>query len=346
MNSKKLIEWYLNNSRDLPWRKQPEPYNVWISEIILQQTQMNRGVEYYKRFVEKYPDVFSLSSADEQDVLRLWQGLGYYSRARNLHQAAKEIVEKYLGKFPDDPLELKKIRGIGDYTASAIASIAFNRKTVVADGNVIRVISRLYLINEPVDKSSVVRKIKSLAFDLMGKHQPSLFNQALMELGSLICKPQNPLCTQCPLRNNCKAFHADVQIRLPVKSKKIKRSVRYLHYLYIIDSENRFYLKQRMENDIWKHLWEFPLVETEHDNILSFEEILNHLPLQFNSLTSFSFMKRKIHKLTHIDVYAFLYKVEMKVLLNEKDGYILVTEAQLRGFPVHNLMKWSLEKLF
>jgi len=343
MNVRKLLAWYLEYARDLPWRKYPTPYNVWVSEIILQQTQMSRGVEYYKKFIEEFPDVFALSNADEQDVLRLWQGLGYYSRARNLHCAAKYIVQNHQGVFPEDIAELKKIKGIGDYTASAIASIAFDSKAVVADGNVIRVISRLFYIQEPVDIVLTIKTIKAHAFLLMGDHRPSLFNQAMMELGALVCKPVNPACSSCPMIDQCKAFASDAQMTIPVKSKKIKRSERYFHYFFINDSAGSFYLKQRTNDDIWKQLWELPLIETEAEIKLDVGDLAEFLPLNKITIANPSFIARKLHKLTHRDIHASFYRIDVHGLLNETEGFVIVTQEQRRAYPVHNLMKWGFE---
>jgi A/G-specific adenine glycosylase len=281
--SKKLIDWYHINHRDLPWRKTRDPYKVWLSEIILQQTRVAQGLPYYNEFVKAFPTVFDLAKESEQKVLRLWQGLGYYSRARNLHRCAKEIVKNYNGEFPNSFEELTKLHGIGPYTAAAIASIAFRESVAVVDGNVFRVLARLFGIEKDITSDKGKKYFFSLASGLIDQNQPDLFNQALMEFGALHCLPKNPKCNECIFSKNCEANQKDLQTVLPVKSKKVKVRTRYFNY-FVIHSKNGILMKERNGKDIWRGLYDFYLIETsrnqkpeslvEGDNFLSKSTII------------------------------------------------------------------------
>jgi A/G-specific adenine glycosylase len=268
--SKRLADWFLINKRDLPWRDISDPYYIWISEIILQQTRVAQGLPYYFRFLEEFPDIFSLAHAPLDKVLKVWQGLGYYSRARNMHAAAGQIVTLYNGIFPASNKDLLKLKGIGEYTAAAIASIAFNEAVAVVDGNVIRVLSRVYGIGEPVDKPSVLKEIKRLAAELLDTDHPARHNQALMEFGALHCVPQAPDCLNCILKEHCQAFKYQLTDKIPVKAGKVKVRNRYFHYLVINDG-GKIYFQQRMSGDIWEGLFEFPLIET--DELISWDKL-------------------------------------------------------------------------
>ncbi len=260
--SHKLLRWYEANKRDLPWRGINDPYKIWLSEVMLQQTRVNQGWEYYNRFIEKYPTVSKLASASEHDILKLWQGLGYYSRARNMHHAAKEIVANYKGKFPSDYESIRSLRGVGDYTAAAIASIAFKLPYAVVDGNVLRVYSRLLGITEPIDSTKGKNLIWAAAAELLPENNPGNYNQAIMELGALCCTPKNPDCPECPLQSACYAYAHKQTGKLPVKKGKIKQRQRFLNYL-VICHRSRVLLRKRSGNDIWKGLNDFPCIETE-----------------------------------------------------------------------------------
>ena len=258
----RLIAWYQSHQRDLPWRKTNDPYNIWLSEIILQQTRVAQGLPYYQRFVEKYPTVQALAKAEEEEVLRLWQGLGYYSRARNLHASARMIVSEWGGTFPTTYQELLKLRGVGKYTAAAIASIAFKESVAVVDGNVYRVLSRVFGVGEDIASVQGVKAFAALAQSLVPREHPDLYNQAIMEFGALHCTPINPQCASCPLKDYCVAFHTGRQHTLPVKSKKVKIKKRYLHYL-VIHFAGQLYMKRRKSSDIWAGLYDFYLVEAD-----------------------------------------------------------------------------------
>jgi A/G-specific adenine glycosylase len=271
-----MIQWYGLNKRDLPWRHTNDPYRIWVSEIILQQTRVEQGLAYYNRFVEHFPDVEALSNAEENEVLKVWQGLGYYSRARNMHRSAKTIHHENQSRFPASYEEIKRMQGVGDYSASAIASIVYGEPCPVVDGNVLRVVSRFEGIREPVNTSSGKKKVKNILAGLMDPLRPGEFNQAVMELGALVCKPKQPLCTECPLSRNCYAYLNKLTAEIPYINKAKISRIRHLNYLVIQSrqgSQNHLWLNKRTSNDIWKNLYDFPLVES--DTGLSAEELKN-----------------------------------------------------------------------
>jgi A/G-specific adenine glycosylase len=264
MIGRQLIEWFDQNKRDLPWRHEANPYKIWVSEIILQQTRVNQGFYYYENFLKKFPEIYSLANAPMDEVLKIWQGLGYYSRARNMHEAAGFIVKNLDGKFPDNYHDLLKIKGIGDYTASAIASIAFGEAVPVIDGNVNRVISRLFAIQHPVDEKEGKQKIRQYAEKLLVKASPALYNQAIMEFGALHCTPHHPDCENCIFKTVCIAYSKNIVSLLPFKSKAVNIKTRYFHYL-VLNMDDYTFLQQRSANDIWKGLYEFPMIETDSE---------------------------------------------------------------------------------
>ena len=336
-----LINWYDENHRDLPWRHDPTPYQVWLSEVILQQTRVNQGRDYYLRFIEKWPTVTDLAQATEEAVLKMWQGLGYYSRARNLHHCAKQVVEEYGGEFPADFEKLRGLKGIGDYTAAAIASIAFNLPHAVVDGNVYRVLSRLYDIDTPINNNEGQTTFAQLADDLLNREQPGLHNQAMMEFGALHCTPKNPDCLHCPLQAQCLAFaHQTVMLR-PVKLQKTKVTTRYFNYL-VIRIKDSIYLHKRSGNDIWKNLYDFPCIESEQH--LSVEEIV--ATAQFQQLFEgkpFTITKVSpifTHKLTHRTILAQFIEIKLdeELLQIQTKGLILTPESDLGNYPIPRLI--------
>jgi A/G-specific adenine glycosylase len=256
----KIIQWYRENRRRLPWRETNDPYKIWLSEIILQQTRVAQGIPYYLNFIDRFPDVASLAAASEQEVLRLWQGLGYYSRARNLHRCAKVIAEQLHGTFPSGFQELQKLPGIGPYTAAAIASIVFKEPVAVVDGNVFRVMARVFGIEKDISQPGSKEYFFSRANELIPKEYPDEYNQAVMEFGALQCVPQNPACETCVLRNGCFAYENQMQRELPVKTKKRKSKKRYLYY-FVIRQDKKLLLKKRNRKDIWQGLYDFYSVE-------------------------------------------------------------------------------------
>lgn len=258
----KLVSWYKESHRELPWRQTRDPYKIWLSEIILQQTRVAQGYPYYEKFIARYPDVLSLAAASEKEVLHLWQGLGYYSRARNMLATARIIAAEYGGRFPETYPQLIGLKGIGDYTASAIASFAFDEQTAVVDGNVFRVLARYYGISDDIAAPASRKTFKEAAYAAMPPGQAALFNQAIMEFGALQCAPVSPKCSLCVVNDSCYAFHRNAQNSLPVKTKKAKIRQRHIHYL-VLKHGDKTAMKERTGKDIWKGLYEFYPVETE-----------------------------------------------------------------------------------
>lgn len=336
-----LINWFAENRRDLPWRHNPTPYQVWLSEIILQQTRVNQGWDYYLRFVEKWPTVNDLANATEEEVLKMWQGLGYYSRARNLHQCAKQIVERHGGQFPADFEKLKQLKGIGDYTAAAIASIAFDLPHAVVDGNVYRVLSRLFDIDTPININEGQTVFAKIADDLLNREQPGLHNQAMMEFGALQCTPKNPNCLLCPLQAQCLAFANQTVMQRPVKLQKLKITTRYFNYL-VFRIEGNVYLHKRSGNDIWKNLYDFPCIESE--NPMTVEEVIASEKFQqLIENKSFTIIKTSptfTHKLTHRTIIAQFIetKLEENLLRIETNDLFLARETDLGNFPIPRLI--------
>lgn len=269
--SNKIVKWYLESSRPLPWRNTTDAYKIWLSEVILQQTRVIQGTPYYHRFVEKYPSVADLARAPEQEVMRLWQGLGYYHRARNLHKCAQVVFEQYGGRFPETFHELRLLPGIGDYTAAAIASFAFGEKVAVVDGNVFRVLARQFGIDIPVNAPEGRRVFTSLAGELLPGDDPGLHNQAIMEFGALLCKPRNPDCPECPFRKSCVAYQQERVQLLPVKTPKRASRIRYFFYL-VVEKNRSLLMKKRDKKDIWNGLFDFVLIE--RDTPVTVEKII------------------------------------------------------------------------
>lgn len=297
-----LRAWYSDNKRNLPWRATKKPYDIWLSEIILQQTQVQQGLPYYSHFKAEFPTIYALARASEEDVLKLWQGLGYYSRARNLHATAKTIVEDYNGQFPDHYKDLIKLKGIGDYTASAIASICFNAPTAVVDGNVYRLLSRYFGIETPINSTKGVKEFKVLAQRLLPKTDIGDHNQAMMEFGARQCKPRSPDCNSCILNDSCVALKTKKVNLLPIKNDKTKVQNRYFNYVVVISDDGKTILEKRTGKGIWQNLYQFPLIETkgkltiqEFSSQKKIINILNEVPFQFSLFNE----KEVIHKLSH-----------------------------------------------
>jgi A/G-specific adenine glycosylase len=299
--SKKILAWYYENKRELPWRSTKDPYKIWLSEIMLQQTRVAQGLPYYEKFVTAFPSVFDLADADEEKVLKLWQGLGYYSRARNMHSTAKKIVRDYKGDFPKTYKELIKLKGVGDYTASAIASISFNESEPVVDGNVYRVLARYFGINLAINSSEGIKHFKSLAREVMDVEEIRDYNQGIMEFGAIQCAPKKPYCLHCPLNDSCIALKENRVHELPVKLKKTKVRKRYFNYLVVLDGKNNTLLEQRQGKGIWQNLYQFPLLETDSEVELNSikKEATSFLELKdFEDIFLYN-SKPIIHKLSH-----------------------------------------------
>ena len=326
-----IMHWYDKNKRILPWRTTKNPYNIWLSEIMLQQTRVEQGLPYYLKFTEKYPTVFDLAQASEEEVLKLWQGLGYYSRARNLHTTAKKVAFEFDGNFPDNYKELKQLKGVGDYTASAIASICYNEITPVVDGNVYRVLARFYGIDLPINSTEGVKYFKSLAEELIDTQDPGTYNQALMEFGAKQCKPQSPDCSICELQSKCVAFNKNEISLLPVKLKKTKVKKRYFNYLIITD-DKKTVLQQRTKKDIWLNLYEFPLIETSSaikiDDLIKHEDFLKHTKGYTFDVNLYN-EESKVHKLSHQHIYTQFWIVTLQSEL--KNG---ISVDNVRDYPV------------
>lgn len=333
--SKILVFWYLQNKRDLPWRNTNNPYHIWLSEIILQQTRIDQGMAYYLKFVENFPAIYDLSNASEEKVLKLWQGLGYYSRARNLHFSAKYIVNDLNGEFPKTFNDLLKLKGVGDYTASAIASICYNEPTAVVDGNVYRVFARYFGISTPINISKGIKEFKSLAQELIDVSIPGTHNQAVMEFGARMCKPQNPDCSICPLNNSCVALATNKVKELPVKEKKLKIKKRFFNYLVIQTPTKKTKIEKR-EKGIWLNMYEFPLIETdaeidEHTLISNnkFEELFKSK----STLVKLFNKDQVVHKLTHQHISTKFW------IVNTDENELFSTNwNEIHKFPVSTLV--------
>ncbi|MFK7832870.1 MAG: A/G-specific adenine glycosylase [Winogradskyella sp.] len=313
----KLINWYSEHKRALPWRSTENPYYIWLSEIILQQTQVKQGLPYYMAFVKQYPTVFDLANASEESVLKLWQGLGYYSRARNLHTTAKYIATDLNGIFPNTYKDLINLKGVGDYTASAIASFAFNEVAAVVDGNVYRVLSRFFGINTPINSTSGIKEFKTLASSLIDKKQPATYNQAIMEFGAIQCKPKNPDCNICPLSTGCVALQKNLVDTLPVKLKKTKVTKKYFNFLVCIDHNKQILFEKRSGKGIWQNLYQFPLIESErslsHDefHLLDLKTVIPETTTSDYSLYN---EQDIVHKLSHQHLNTKFWIIEVDAL--------------------------------
>ena len=350
MNSKQtaairkiLNEWYLINKRTLPWRETKDPYKIWISEIILQQTRVNQGLDYYNRFIERFPDVKSLAEAGEDEVLKYWQGLGYYSRARNLHKAAKQIMNKYNGAFPTVYHEVLSLSGVGEYTAAAVCSLAYHQPYAVVDGNVYRVLSRLTGSSTPIDTSVGKKEFSAVAQQLLFITSPDVHNQAMMDFGALQCTPANPDCEICVLQDFCEAYKLNIVGQLPVKQGKTNVKNRSSNYFFI-KNDDYTYLKKRTGKDIWQNLYEFPLIETDKE--MNFQELTETESFRQlfgeTELTVQKISHPVKHILSHRIINAVFYKINIshenetikdfeKLLLSEFNHFffLLLTELYL-----------------
>jgi A/G-specific adenine glycosylase len=325
----RLTQWYLENKRDLPWRDTTDPYPIWLSEIMLQQTRVAQGMPYFFSFTKAFPTVFDLANASEEQVLKLWQGLGYYSRARNLHKTAQFVAAELNGIFPDNYKNLLQLKGIGEYTAAAIASFSYNETVPVVDGNVFRVLARYFDIETDIAKAQAKKEFAALAFELMPKDNPALFNQAIMEFGALQCVPKNPNCQVCPLNSGCLALQKKKVNQLPVKSKKLKVRNRYFNYLIFCDDDEKTRIQKRSDKGIWHNLYEFPLIETQHEADLEFisEQMRENFDNEVVSIAEFH-SKSRVHKLTHQHLHIRFWKVKVKGNMADAIDY-----QTLLGFP-------------
>jgi A/G-specific adenine glycosylase len=308
--TQKLLEWFATNHRPLPWKGEKNPYKIWLSEIILQQTTVRQGMPYYERFVAKYPTVKDLADAPEDDVMKLWEGLGYYSRARNLHATAKHITYALNASFPNTYDSILTLKGVGSYTAAAIASFAYDLPHAVVDGNVYRVLSRFFGIETPVDSTPAKKEFTGLANSLLDKNRPADFNQAMMDFGATQCTPNNPQCHICPLQSECRAFKKDRVFVLPIKSKKLIKKERFFNYL-VINQGDVVYIRKRTGKDIWQDLYEFLLIETSEliENLENTEGVgYSEFPISNFKLLSKSQPYKQL--LTHQKIIAVFWELE------------------------------------
>tara|TARA_B100000941_G_scaffold191912_1_gene138414 strand:+ start:47 stop:1093 length:1047 start_codon:yes stop_codon:yes gene_type:complete len=324
--SDKLIKWFLSNKRDLPWRKTKDPYLVWVSEIILQQTRIETGIKYYHNFIKKYPDVKLLAKSKKQQVLKTWEGLGYYTRALNMHKAAKQVILKHGGIFPKDYLSLINLPGVGDYTASAISSICNNEKQAVVDGNVLRFISRLLKIEESIDSLKTKKQIKKYLNEKISVKKPGDFNEAIMDFGSTVCKPKTFLCQSCIFSLECQAYLSNTVKNYPIKSHKIKSVNKEMNYVIIISNNKKIYLNKRTDKGIWKNLFEFFLIVDDQMPITK-SMIVRSLSKKFTfNSNKLKFHKSIVHKLSHMDLKINFYMIEVKNINNKMYNYNSLSE--------------------
>ena len=344
--STKIISWYQENKRELPWRSESDPYKIWLSEIILQQTRVNQGLPYYYKFVELFPTVSDLALAEETTVLRAWQGLGYYSRARNLHKCAKIIDNGFDGLFPQTFRQLLKLPGIGPYTAAAIASFAFNEKVAVVDGNVYRVLARVYGLYDDIASGKGQKEFQKKADSLISETDPASFNQAMMEFGALHCTPTSPKCPDCIFNVECHAREKQEQGILPVKTKKTKIRKRYFNYL-VFSHNHKVYLNARNAKDIWQGLYDFKLLE--EDKVLTIEEVINSdlLKKHVSEIEFIDESSEYKHILSHQRIFAKFFTIKLKSpLLDLEEGLQYYTLDQVLDLPKPVLISSYLNDAF
>ena len=337
-----LINWYREHKRELPWRESSDPYLIWISEIILQQTRVVQGYDYFIRFIKRFPDVTSLAEADEDEVMKFWQGLGYYSRARNLHAAARSMN----GVFPKTYPEVLALKGVGEYTAAAICSFAYNMPYAVVDGNVYRVLSRYLGIETPIDSTEGKKLFASLAGEFLDKSRPAVYNQAIMDFGAIQCTPQNPACLFCPLAGSCMALSKSMVAQLPVKQHKTKTTERLLNYIYVRAGACTF-INKRTGNDIWKNLFELPLIETAssvtEEELLALPEFIKLFDKEEVPVVR-SICRNVKHVLSHRVLYANFYEVVLPEKTKSFSSYLKIKTNELEQYAVPKLIHAFLEK--
>jgi len=337
----KIHFWYSIYKRDLPWRNTHNPYLIWLSEIILQQTRIDQGLAYYNRFAAEFPTISALANASEDQILKLWQGLGYYSRARNLHFTAKYILQNYGGVFPKDYNSILSLKGIGEYTAAAIASISFNLEYPTVDGNVFRVLSRFFGISEPIDTGNGRKIFNDMAKELIRGTDPGMHNQAIMEFGALQCTPKNPDCLGCPLNEKCFAFLNHRISELPVKQNKTKQRDRYFTYI-VLSFRNQTWLRKRVKNDIWKNLYEFPLIETldeiETEKLMMQTEFQRIIPIADQAIIE-NVSDWKIHILSHQRIHYRFIRIQLIVEIHTAGDLIGVNKEDIFNFAVPKLLE-------
>ncbi len=345
-----LINWYIHHKRDLPWRNTNDPYKILISEVILQQTRVNQGIDYYNRFIDQFPNIQALANASDDEVLKTWQGLGYYSRARNLHQTARSIVEDHKGVIPSDYKILLSLKGIGKYIAAAVASIAYNQPYPVIDGNVYRVLSRYFADHHPINTSNSFNHYFELINQVFDPNRASLFNQAIMELGALVCLPKNPACQLCPLKLSCIAYKDNIVNQLPEKLNRKKQRLRYFYYYVITTPDNYIVINRRSKNDIWKLLYDFPMDEFETPQTWSWIKDNSSLYKKFFSNVNYSVISEHDaikHQLTHQTLFVSFMHIRVEhVNQSLAEPYFLIQLKKMSKLAVPKVIEQFLKKEF
>ncbi len=341
-----LLDWYDPDRRPLPWKHIEDPYRIWLSEVILQQTRVEQGLPYYERYLQRFPRVAELAAAREDEVLKLWEGLGYYSRARNLLAAARMVVEALDGQFPTTYQGLLQLPGVGPYTAAAIASFAYQLPHAVVDGNVYRVLARFFGLDLPVDTTSGKKVFRQLAQELLAKDQPARYNQAIMDFGATVCRPKNPICRTCPLAAACQARASQQVERLPLKSKRLQKRTRYFHYL-VLEYADQVFLRQRVHKDIWRGLYDFPLIETPSPSdpdsqLLDRYSFTEDGPAELSLQASFLRQSGPYRQtLTHQRIVAYFTRWSLHTLPGKvPDNWLLVPRHALTHYAFPKIVDW------
>lgn len=343
-----LLKWHLEkNKRKMPWKGEKDPYKIWLSEIILQQTRVEQGIDYYKKFITTFPDIHQLANAEDNKVFKLWEGLGYYTRCKNMLLTARHISKERKGKFPDSYEEIIGLKGIGAYTAAAISSFAFNLPYAVVDGNVFRVISRVFGINKAIDSAEGKKFFTQLANELLDKKNPGMYNQALMDFGAVVCKPASPLCEICIFKNKCYAYQYNKINELPVKLKKLKVKKRYFNYL-VLEYKNELLIRERLAKDIWQHLYEFCLIETAKPlkpgkliELALEKKILYHQ--KFSVMRQLQSIKQL---LSHQLITGQFVYIRLQKKPAVKENFILLPQLQLKSYPFPKLIHNAIKEIF
>ena len=327
--SNTLINWYESNKRDLPWRNTIDPYKIWISEIILQQTRVKQGLPYYNKFITTFPTVRDLANANEKDVLKLWQGLGYYSRARNMHESAKHILNELNGIFPTNYNDIKKLKGVGEYTAAAISSFCYKEKKAVLDGNVYRLLSRFFGVETPIDSSRGKKEFTELLENLISTDKPDIFNQSIMEFGAIQCTPKSPICSECHWQEKCIAYNTSKVHILPIKSKKVKQRIRYFNYM-VYKKDKNYFIQKRINKDIWQNMYEFPLLETKTE--------ITDLPLKQIEDGYINSVKKFTHLLSHQKIFVTFWEIHLQKNINSNQ-YVVVNKNIINDYPFPKIVE-------
>jgi A/G-specific adenine glycosylase len=343
---KSILAWYEKNARDLPWRKTRDPYMIWISEIILQQTRIGQGLGYYEKFISRFPGIEDLAGSTEEEVLKVWQGLGYYSRARNLHAASREIMKNHQGKFPNHYKDVIRLKGIGEYTAAAILSMSFGQPYPVVDGNVLRFISRYFGVYDRIDSTKGKKRILEIMHCHIGDKDPGIFNQSVMEFGALQCIPGKPDCENCPLRKSCHAFKSGSVGILPIKTRGKKQRNRYFNYLVIEwenpKNQNHLFVRKREGTDVWKNLYDFPLIETLKESSLQELQFSDEWKMILGNRDNYALTKESRifkHLLTHQIIFARFFKVRLHDPKQPSLPYLLIRNEEMKKYPVPRLIE-------